>query len=59
MAYYAEGRGGFYLAAKDSRAADKDFNFYKAQDNRSLTCEIAHIQWDARPGRACASTIPS
>ena len=47
MAYYAEGRGGFYIAAKDNLATDKDLNFYKARDNKSLTCEVAHIQWDA------------
>ncbi len=31
MAYYAEGRGGFYIAAKDNRCGDKDLNFFKAQ----------------------------
>ena len=30
MAYYAEGRGGFSIACKDSDCGDKDLNFYKA-----------------------------
>jgi hypothetical protein len=58
MAYYAEGRGGFYLAAQDNQASDKDLNFFKAQDNRSLTCEIAHMQWDARPGKSLVVDYP-
>jgi hypothetical protein len=58
MAYYAEGRGGFYVAAKDNQAADKDLNFFKSQDNKSLTCEIAHIQWDARPGKSLVVDYP-
>ena len=58
MAYYAEGRGGFYIAAKDNHGSDKDLNFYKAQDNKSLTCEIAHIQWDARPGKSLVVDYP-
>jgi hypothetical protein len=58
MAYYAEGRGGFYIAAKDNRASDKDLNFYKAADDKSLTCEIAHIQGDARAGKSLAVDYP-
>jgi hypothetical protein len=50
MAYFAEGRGGFYFAAKDTGSWDKDLNFYKAPGDGGLTCEIAHIQPDARPG---------
>ena len=50
MAYYAEGRGGFYFAAKDTGSWDKDLNFYKAAGDDGLTCEIAHIQPDARAG---------
>ncbi len=56
MAYYAEGRGGFYVAAKDSRCTDKDFNFYKTADG--LTCEIAHLQWDARKGKSLVIDYP-
>jgi hypothetical protein len=58
MAYYAEGRGGFYIAAKDARGGDKDLNFFKAEDNRRLTCEIAHIQWDARAGKSLVPDYP-
>jgi hypothetical protein len=58
MAYYAEGRGGFSIAAKDSHASDKDLNFFKADDNSSLICEIAHIQWDARPGKSLVVDYP-
>jgi hypothetical protein len=58
MAYYAERRGGFYIAAKDNRSSDKDFNFFKAPDNKSLTCEIAHIQWEARAGKSLVVDYP-
>jgi hypothetical protein len=50
MAYYREGVGGFYLAAEDFRLTDKDLNFYKTGGNGALAWEIAHFQWDARPG---------
>lgn len=49
MAYYAENKGGFYIAAEDGSATDKDLNFFKATPN-SLSCEITHLNWDARPG---------
>jgi hypothetical protein len=58
MAYYAKGRGGFYIAAKDGDCGDKDLNFFKAADNKSLTCEIAHIQGDARPGKSLVVGYP-
>jgi hypothetical protein len=58
MAYYAEGRGGFYIACKDGNGRDKDLNFYKSADNRSLTCEIAHIQDDAQPGKNLVVDYP-
>ena len=58
MAYYAEGSGGFYIAAKDNRGSDKDLNFFKAPDDKSLTCEIAHIQWDACPGKSLVVDYP-
>ena len=57
MAYYAEGRGGFYVAAQDNLCTDKDLNFYKAPGG-DLTCEIAHIQWDARPGKSLVIDYP-
>jgi hypothetical protein len=49
MAYYVENQGGFYIAAEDGQAADKDLNFFKATAD-SLTCELTHLNWDARPG---------
>ena len=58
MAYYAEGRGGFYIATKDADCGDKDLNFYKAPDDKSLVCDIAHIQDDARPGKSLAVGYP-
>lgn len=57
MAYFAEGRGGFYVAAQDGLCTDKDLNFYKSPGG-DLACEIAHIQWDARPGRGLAVDYP-
>jgi len=57
MAYYAESRGGFYMAAEDSRCTDKDLNFFKSPDG-SLSCEIAHIHWDARPGKSLGIEYP-
>jgi hypothetical protein len=58
MAYFANGRGGFSLACLDSNAADKDLNFYKDADDRSLVCEVAHIQSDARPGKSLIANYP-
>jgi Domain of unknown function (DUF6259) len=58
MAYYAEGRGGFYVACLDPDGADKDLNFYKAPDDKSLVCEVAHIQGDARPGKSLTVRYP-
>jgi hypothetical protein len=58
MAYYTEGRGGFYIASHDPEGGDKDLNFYKAPDDRSLVCEVAHIQGDARPGKSLAVGYP-
>jgi hypothetical protein len=57
MAYYAEGRGGFYIAAQDGHGGDKDLNFFKAPGS-GLNCEIAHIQWDARPGKSLSVDYP-
>ena len=57
MAYFTEGRGGFYVAAKDGLCTDKDLNCYKSPGG-DLACEIAHIQWDARPGRSLAVEYP-
>jgi hypothetical protein len=58
MAYYVEDHGGFYLAARDGHGSDKDLNFYKATDDRSLECEFAHIQGDARPGKSLLPDYP-
>lgn len=58
MAYYTQDRGGFYVAALDSRCADKDLNFYKLPGNKSLTCELTHLQWDARPGKSLTVDYP-
>ncbi|MBN1417671.1 MAG: hypothetical protein JXP34_02785 [Planctomycetes bacterium] len=57
MAYYAEGRGGFYVATEDGRCADKDFNFFKSADE-GLSCQISHISGDARPGKGLAVEYP-
>jgi len=57
MAYYAEGRGGFYVATEDGGCADKDFNFY-CPAGESLSCEIAHISGDARPGKSLVVEYP-
>jgi len=57
MAYYEKGVGGFYLAAEDGHATDKDFNFFKATE-QSLSCEIAHFNWDARPGKSLELDYP-
>jgi hypothetical protein len=58
MAYYAEGRGGFYFASKDVDSRDKDLNFYKAPDDGSLSCEFAHIQPEARAGASLVADYP-
>ncbi len=58
MAYYSEGQGGFCFTARDPNADDKDLNFYKAADDRSLVCEFAHIQRDARPGKSLTVEYP-
>jgi hypothetical protein len=58
MAYFVEDRGGFYVAIKDSDGGDKDLNFYKAPDDKSLVCEIAHIQRDARAGKSLTVDYP-
>jgi hypothetical protein len=57
MAYFEKGRGGFYIAAEDGTATDKDFNFFKATPD-SLSCEVAHFNWDARPGKDLAMDYP-
>ncbi len=57
MAYYTEGQGGFYIATQDSSCSDKDLNFFKSSPE-SLTCEIAHMQSDARPGKSLAVDYP-
>ncbi|MBP7937248.1 MAG: hypothetical protein KA354_21605 [Phycisphaerae bacterium] len=57
MAYFTEGHGGFYVAAKDSLCTDKDLNFYKSAGG-NLECEIAHIQWEACPGRSLVVDYP-
>ncbi len=58
MAYYAQDRGGFYFATQDSQCGDKDLNFFKDSSDH-LTCEIAHIQWDAQPGKSLAVDYPT
>jgi len=58
MAYYEEGVGGFYLACEDFRLTDKDLNFYKTAPGQQLAWEIAHFQWDARPGADLALDYP-
>jgi hypothetical protein len=58
LAYYAEGRGGFYLACEDEGGGDKDLNFFKAPGEGGLVCEIAHISQDARPGKSLAPGYP-
>ena len=58
MAYYVEHCGGFSFASRDSNLHDKDLNFYKAADDRSLVCEFAHIQGDARPGNSLVVDYP-
>jgi hypothetical protein len=58
MAYYVQGRGGFYFASQDSELGDKDLNFYKAADDGSLECEFAHIQSDARAGKSLMVRYP-
>jgi hypothetical protein len=58
MSYYAEQRGGFYIACHDRDGADKDLNFFKSSDDKSLVCEVAHIQDDARQGKSLAAGYP-
>lgn len=58
MSYYVEGLGGFDVASHDVDVADKELNFFKADDDRSLSCELVHFQWDARPGRGLAPGYP-
>lgn len=57
MAYFAENQGGFYVSTEDGGCTDKDLNFYKSADE-SLTCEIDHINWDARPGKSMVIDYP-
>src|SRR5262245_23704619 len=57
MAYYAKGVGGFYFAVEDGHATDKDLNFFKATDH-SLSCEVAHFNWDAQPGKGLNLDYP-
>ena len=51
-------RGGFSFTSRDSELHDKDLNFYKAADDRSLVCEFAHIQRDARAGKSLVVDYP-
>lgn len=57
MSYYTEDRGGFYIATHDGRSTDKDLNFFK-HDANSLSCEIAHWNWDARSGKSLELDYP-
>ncbi|MCU0963447.1 MAG: YidC/Oxa1 family insertase periplasmic domain-containing protein [Pirellulaceae bacterium] len=57
-AYYVDGIGGFYLAAEDAQSTDKDFNFFKTGPAEQLAWEIAHFQWDARPGNDLSLDYP-
>ncbi len=57
MAYYVEGKGGFYIAAEDGRSTDKDLNFFKASRD-SLSCELAHFNWDSRRGNSLIVDYP-
>lgn len=59
MAYYTEGKGGFSITTRDTQGNDKDFSFYKMPDDKSLACEIAHIQADARPGKSLTVDYPA
>lgn len=58
MAYYTEEKGGFAVRVEDADHVDKDLNFFKAPENRSLLCEIAHFQQDARPGHSLQAGYP-
>ena len=49
---------GFTSPARTRTSGDKDLNFYKAPDDKSLMCEIAHIQGDARPGKSLVVDYP-
>ena len=57
MAYYSQSGGGFYFAVEDGQATDKDLNFFKATE-QSLSCEFAHLNWDARPGKSLTPDYP-
>jgi hypothetical protein len=57
MSYYVENQGGFYIAAHDGRATDKDLNFFK-NDADSLCCEIAHFHWKTTPGTSLELDYP-
>jgi hypothetical protein len=39
VSYFAEGRGGFYIATKDRQCAAKDLSFSKATDDKSLVVD--------------------
>jgi hypothetical protein len=57
MAYYVEGRGGFSFVTEDGHSTDKEFNFFKSPE-ASLSCEIVHFNWDARPGKSLEVDYP-
>jgi hypothetical protein len=50
MAYYAEQRGGFYFATRDSGKAMKWFNFYKDVRTAALFASIMHQAGQVEPG---------
>jgi hypothetical protein len=56
MAYYVEGRGGFYLAAHDSGGAMKWLNFFKHDD--ALASTVIHQMPEIGPGKPFRVAYP-
>ncbi len=59
MVYYAQGKGGFYLACYDPFDTAKYVDFYKCEDNRSLTASFTHRNWDIHQGNELILEYPA
>lgn len=58
MAYYARGKGGFFIGTEDARKDLKWFNFFKQSEGESLTCSIMHRSPIFQAGRSLVVNYP-
>jgi hypothetical protein len=58
MIYYAQEKGGFYLACHDPLDTAKYVDFYKYENNLSLTASFTHRNWDIYQGNQLVLEYP-